>query len=256
MYTSYKNELANLLQEKSDLKAKNWWENYVKGSAPFLGVKMGDIRSIVHRWHKVQIAGNLELNQQVGLALALFEGEYTEEKLAGTLFLQEILLPADGVDCERDLDRLATLFTDGSIYDWNVCDWFCIKVLGSLIKKGSEPCALGISAWRSSSNLWQARASLVAFVPVAEKAEYYPLIKSACRDVIKRRERFAKTAVGWILREISIYDNQYVKRVVKENISHFSSESLNNALKYFPADEKVDFRQLMKDAKIGENKPI
>ena len=253
MYTSYKKTLLDSLLEESDPKAKNWWEGYVKGSAPFLGVKMGNIRSTVHHWHKEQIAGNLDKEQQIDLALTLFEGEYTEEKLAGTLFLQEILLPADAIYCTKDLDRFAALFTDGSIYDWNVCDWFCIKVLGSLIKKEGQPCARGISAWKSSPNLWQARASLVSFVHVAEKSEYYPLIDSASQNVIKRQERFAKTGVGWILREISMYDQPFVKRVVMENISHFSTESLNNALKYFPGEEKVDYRQLLKDAKSGGN---
>ena len=41
-------KLFHLLQEKADSKRKGWWENYVKGSAPFLGVKMADIRSLVH----------------------------------------------------------------------------------------------------------------------------------------------------------------------------------------------------------------
>ena len=106
---------------------------------------------------------------------------------------------------------------------------------------------------KSSPNLWQARASLVAFVLVAEEAENYPLIESACQTVIGRKERFAKTAVGWILRDISIYDQPFVLRVVTENIRHFSTESLNNALKYFPVEEKKVFRQLLKDAKTGEN---
>ncbi len=248
MHTSYKNTLLNLLIEKSDPRTKDWWENYVKGSAPFLGVKMEDIRSVVHQWHKEYIAGYLDMDQQADLALALFEGENTEEKLAGTIYLQEILLPANAVMCPRDLDQFAALFTNGYIYDWNVCDWFCVKVLGSLIKKEGDLCASGISAWKSSKNLWQARASLVAFVPVAEKAEYYPLIESACQTIIMRQERFAKTAVGWILRDISKYNQPFVKRVVTKNISDFSVESLNNALKYFEADEKKYYRQLLKDA--------
>ena len=119
---SYKSTLLNLLLEKSDSKAKEWWEGYVKQSAPFLGVKMANVRSIVHQWYKEYIARNLDIEQQLDLALVLFEGEYTEEKLAGTLFLQEILLPADAVSCARDLDRFAELFINGSMYDWNVCD--------------------------------------------------------------------------------------------------------------------------------------
>ena len=38
------------------------------------------------------------------------------------------------------------------------------------------------------------------------------------------------------------------KRVVTKNISHFSVESLNNALKYFEAEEKKFYCQLLKDA--------
>jgi 3-methyladenine DNA glycosylase AlkD len=209
---------------------------------------MARVRSTVHRWYQESVAGTRSTEQQVDLALALFEGKYTEEKLAGTLFLQEILLPAGAVRCARDVDRFAALFTNGSIYDWNVCDWFCVKVLGPLIKREGKPCARRIATWRDSPNLWQARASLVAFAPVADDAEYYPLVESGCRTVIRRPERFAKTAVGWVLREISKGDPALVKRLVTENIGHFSRESLNNAIKSFGQEEKTAFRRLLMDA--------
>lgn len=248
MYSTYKTTLLNKLREKSELKTKKWWEGYVKGSAPFLGVKMADIRSSLHQWYQAHIKGNLELDQQLDLALALFEGETTEEKLAGTLFLQEILMPAGAITCTRDLDRLEALFSNGSIYDWNLCDWFCVKVLGPLIKSSGNACAKEISKWRDARNLWQARASLVAFVPVAEETDYYPLIERSCQTVIRREERFAKTAVGWILRDISKHDPAFVSRVVTENIGQFSVESLKNATKYFSPEEKKEFRRMLKEA--------
>jgi hypothetical protein len=46
-----------------------------------------------------------------------------------------------------------------------------------------------------------ARASLVALAPLGQKAEYLDLIDLGCRTVIRRYERFAKTAVGWMLRD-------------------------------------------------------
>jgi 3-methyladenine DNA glycosylase AlkD len=237
-----------LLRERSDPKAKAWWEGYVKQGAPFLGVKMADVRSSMHAWHQESVAGTLDQEGQVDLALALFDGEYTEEKLAGTLFLQEILLPANALTCGRDVDRFAGLFAKGRIYDWNVCDWFCVKVLGPLIKREGRPCGRSIASWRDAHNLWQARASLVAFVPVAGCAEYYPLVETACQTVIRRPERFAKTAVGWILREVSRNDPSFVRRVVTENIEHFSVESLNNAIKTFDKEEKKAYRQLLRNA--------
>jgi 3-methyladenine DNA glycosylase AlkD len=247
MYDSYIKPLQELLIEKADPKVKYWWEGYVKQSAPFLGIKMPTIRTTLHQWHRELIDGNLEDTRQVDLALALFAEKHTEEKLAGTLYLQEILLPIGAIKCERDAERFADLFVDGYIYDWNICDWFCVKVLGPLIHKDGVQCAGKISAWHRAENLWQARASLVAFVKVADNRTYYPMIERSCHTVIRREERFAKTSVGWILRDISKHDRPFVKRVIEDNLAYFSTESLNNATKYFTKDEQNEYRQMFKD---------
>ncbi len=53
----------------------------------------------------------------------LLEEDHTEDKLAGVLFLQEILLPALALNCHSDLPRFGRLFDGEHIRDWNVCDW-------------------------------------------------------------------------------------------------------------------------------------
>jgi 3-methyladenine DNA glycosylase AlkD len=248
MTARYSATLLKMLRAAADPGTKQWWEGYVKGGAPFLGVKMADVRTAVHRWHRESVAGHLAIEQQVDLALAVFEGDHTEEKLVGTLYLQEILLPADAIRCARDLDRFAALFTRGHIHDWNVGDWFCVKVLGPLIEREGTPCATAIAQWCGSPNLWQARASLVAFVPVAGRAEYHPLVEHGCRIIIRRPERFAKTAVGWKLREVSRTDPTFVRRVVTENLAHFCAESLNRAIQTFSEAEKRAYRRMRREA--------
>lgn len=251
MYSEDINALQDLLIEKAVPETKAWWEGYVKDSAPFLGVKMADTRTLLHSWYRARISKNYDPKQQLDLALELFKGQYTEQKLAGTLFLQEILLPREALNCISDLRRMAALFTDGLIFDWNICDWFSIKVLGSLIKRYESSCADQICTWHEAQNLWQARASLVAFVPVAENQAYYPLVETSCRQIIKRDERFAKTAVGWILRDISKYDRAFVGRVIESNAACFSIESLKNATRYFSLKEKNHYRDIVKAARIG-----
>jgi 3-methyladenine DNA glycosylase AlkD len=248
MHNPYITALQKLLHENADPKTKDWWEGYVKGGAPFIGVKMVAIRSALHQWHTETVADNLDAGGQLDLALALFHERHTEEKLAGTLFLQEILLPTGAIRCQRDVDRFAGLFASGAIYDWNVCDWFCVKVLGPLIQKEGEPCARRISAWRSAENLWQARASLVAFVKVAENHAYYTTVRESCQVLIRREDRFAKTAVGWILRDISKHDEAFVRGVIDENIEYFSVESLRNATKYLGKDEQSGYLRTLKNA--------
>ena len=162
------------------------------------------------------------------------------------LLLQEVLVPAGGVNCIESAEAFERLFVDGHIGDWNVCDWFCIKVLGPLIQREGEACAQAISRWRSAENLWQARASVVAFDTEAGERQYYPLLLESCRVLVSREERFAKTAVGWILRDISKRDPGMVEAFVAGHLADFSVESLRNALKTFDRDVRERYVQRLK----------
>jgi len=250
MFRVLKLKLRESLERGADPTTKAWWENYVKGSAPFMGVGMSAVRRALHQWHKAEIEGRLEYPAQMELALSLFDELYTEQKLAGILFLREILVPAGVINYKRDIIRFAELFTDGRIHDWNVCDWFCVKVLGPLIGDNGFDCARRIAQWRKAENIWQARACLVPFVTVADNNLYYPTIEDSCRVLIRREERFAKTAVGWILRDVSKHDKSFVKRLIEDNIRHFSAESLGNATKYFEKDERNQFRKMRHRPKV------
>lgn len=238
--------LFNQLKSQANPKTKAWWENYVKGSAPFMGVKMPIIREELHKWHQAMVVGYMDDHEQLDLALSLFHRETTEEKLAGIIFLQEICIPSGAINCPGDIYRLAELFRQGYIYDWNVCDWFSVKVLSDLIARHGSLCAREISDWHTAENLWQARASLVAFVKHADHDDYYPLIHTAIVKLIHREERFAKTAVGWMLREISRADQEFVHTELEANLRYFSIESLKNATKYFSKDDQKSYLQQLK----------
>jgi len=246
MFKNKITKLANSIDQHSDPAVKSWWENYVKDSAPFRGVKMAAIRKCLHKWHKENIEGVLDLEQQLDLSLELIKERYTEDKLAGTIFIHEILIPKKAIKPKRNIKRLAGLFSEGHIYDWNICDWFCMKVLGELIERDGKEWAKLISKWSNAENLWQARASVVAFVRVADNRDYHNMIEKSCSNLIKIEERFSKTAVGWILREISKHDDKLVKQFIERNMSHFSIESLRNALKYSPKDKRNYYLDLFK----------
>ena len=247
--------LLSRLQAAGDRDTRMWWESYVKDCAPFLGVKMPAIRTILHQWHGECVASVLGPEEQLDLALALFEGTNSEEKLAGTLFLQEILIPEGVLRPRRDVARFARLFDSGLIHDWNTCDWFCVKVLGPLIEGEGRRWAEPIARWRTAGNLWRARASLVAFVRVAGDAVWLPGIARSCDTVIRRPERFAKTAVGWILRDVAKFDPKFVRRVVERNLVHFSTESLGNATKSFERAERQRYLGLLRESRREVRKP-
>ena len=238
--------LINSLQLRLDARAtaatREWWTKYLRGAASFRGVKMGDVRKAVHALFEDERLGErLSVGQQKDLALMLLEEDYTEDKLAGVLFLQEILLPAGALDWHSDLPRFARLFDEGYIRDWNVCDWFCVKVLGPMVEQHGEACARAISEWRGAQSVWQQRASVVAFVNLASKGDrnfpgFTEMVLDNCSYLLGSQERFAQTGVGWVLRELSRSDQGRVIAFVEATLDRFSREALKNTIKYLPPE--------------------
>jgi 3-methyladenine DNA glycosylase AlkD len=175
---------------------------------PFRGVGIPQIRERLAVWRESTGVANWSPADQLDLALEFFAHPIAEDKLAGILFLQNYLY--DQFPWSELLPRYAALFQSGQIFDWNICDWFCVRVLGPTISLYGMDCAATITDWQTAENLWQARASVVAFVPVTDQTQYYPLIFKACATLLLREERFAKTAVGWILRDMAGHDKSAV----------------------------------------------
>ena len=220
---------------------------------------MAAIRGAVHKWWCAEKIAEWPTAEQKRMALTLFGNEFTEDKLAGVLALSEILL-AD-LD-ERDLPAFAKLFDDGHIRDWNVCDWLCVKVLGRMVARAGDPLRLArrIAAWKSAVSLWQRRASCVAFVNlVSRRGEdaiggLPEVVLDACRHVVTDRERFAQTAVGWVLKELSTAEPAVVIRFAEENAWTMSGEGMKYVTEKMAESVRIRLRALHKeDAQLRRN---
>lgn len=241
-------ELIGLLQQGLDQaasqKTKDWWEKYLRETIRFRGVGIPEIRKLLAVWREETGIASWDKADQLDLALRLFAEPMAEDKLSGILFLQEYLY--DQFAWELLLERYAALYRQNLIFDWNTCDWFCVRVLGPTIKTHGEPCAQAITAWRHADRLWQARSSVVAFVPISSEQQYDAIILESCAVLIRREERFAKTGVGWILREISRRDAGVVRAFVDQHLGYFSLEALRNALKYAEKQTRQDYVDRLK----------
>ena len=113
-----------------------------------------------------------------------------------------------------------------------------------MIKENGIPCAKVISKWNNAKNVWQARASIVAFANLTKHSEYKLLMLGSCSKLIRRDERFAKTAVGWILRELSKTDKKIVTNFIEKHGRYFSKESLENGIKKLSSPEKGTLKKL------------
>jgi 3-methyladenine DNA glycosylase AlkD len=245
--------LQHQLDQRADPKTKAWWERYLKHVISFRGVKMADIRAVLHQWIREEGIDRLPVAQQKELALALIRLDCTEDKLAGILFLQEILLPAAAIYWPDDLPRFADLFQQGYIYDWNTCDWFCVRVLGPLVEQQGAECAYAISAWRTAEPLWQRRAAAVGFVNLAKRGEanfagFTDMLLATCAPLVASPERFAQTGAGWVLRELSLAEPAPVITFVEERVGQFTREGLAYATEKLPAESIARFKELHRTA--------
>lgn len=237
--------LQQRLETHTNTQTQAWWERYLKHALPFRGVKMADIRATVHAWYQDDVKVTLlPANRQKELALDLLRQTHAEDKLAGILFLQEILLPAGMIHWRRDLPQFARLFQDGAIGDWNTCDWFCVKVLSPLVQREGEPCARTIAKWQTAKNLWQRRAAGVAFVNLARHGDknfpgFTAMLLEVCAATVKHPERFAQTGTGWVLRELGQAEPKRVIRFIEDSLASFSAEGLRYALEKMSTQTKT-----------------
>jgi 3-methyladenine DNA glycosylase AlkD len=199
---------------------------------------MDVVRTTLHDWyheHGFEAWGSTD---QTKLALQLIRQNHTEDKLAGILFLQEILVPSGEPSHALLLPAFADLFEGGCLADWNSVDWFCVKVLGPLVERDGEPCARAIGEWRLASTLWQRRASAVAFVNLVKRAEIFPgffqVLMESCEVLVGDRERFSQTGAGWVLREMGSVDPVAVEVFITDHLREMSREAVKNAVKKLP----------------------
>jgi 3-methyladenine DNA glycosylase AlkD len=68
--------------------------------------------------------------------------------------------------------------------------------------------------------------------------EYSREIERFSGILIRREERFAKTAVGWVLREYSKHDPDFVLSFLSRHVRYTSAELKRNALKYYRQNKR------------------
>jgi hypothetical protein len=179
--------LQRTLNDASSEATKAWWERYLKDAIQFRGVGIQRIRSAVATWRASTGIDTWPVADQFSLAVHLLERPIAADKLAGVLFLEDYLIGQ--VPWRKALGRYESLYRAGSIFDWNTCDWFGVKVLGPTIAAYGPPCAKAVSGWNRASDVWPARSSVVAFVE-ANLAQFSPeSFKNALRYLPQGRRR-------------------------------------------------------------------
>lgn len=233
---SHVTEIQAGLAARADEARRAWWEHYVKG-ATFRGVAMADVRAVVGEF----VADHPETgtDERKALAAALVREPLSDDKRAGILLLAEHLLDELSL---ADLAVFEKLLAGDHLGDWDSCDWFCVKVLGQLLRRSPDAGRIAdvLVAWTARDHLWLRRAGLVGFVTLAPKGdELLPgltgrVLAGAANNVADPR-RFAQTSVGWTLRELSEAQPREVAAFVARHGQSMSAEARRAATARLPS---------------------
>lgn len=226
-----RNDIVEELHKSGSAEKAAWWNQYLKGEIPFIGVGTPEIRKLfLDRDRKSSFTG-LSMNKQVALVNGLMRGSFAEEKLAAILYVQ--LFWMDRMKNSFLMNLVSDWFDDRNIHDWNTTDWLCVRILTPLVDSGDEEVIWKLKAWNRDPYLWKARASLVPFAQASSITDHRKTIERFADTLIRRDERFAKTAVGWVMREYSKHDEDFVLSFLSKHVKHTTTEVKRNALKYY-----------------------
>jgi len=226
----YAETLVQELEIRSVPQKADWWNNYLKGEIRFVGTSIPEIRKLLIEKNSEDGLDHLPMNQQVSMVNGLMRSQFAEHKLAAILYVQLFWLHTQNNSFLLSL--ISDWFDERYIFDWNTTDWLSTKILTPILDSGDEKVLWVLKKWNRDPYLWKARASLVPFAHSKHIREHTKSIERFADILIRREERFAKTAVGWVLREYSKLDEEFVLDFLSKHVKYTTWDVKRNALKY------------------------
>ncbi len=234
-------DLRVRLGRESTTQARAFWTRYLKGGGNFHGVPMAKVRVCVRAWWAEHGLDVHPASVGKRVAIALIEQSMVEEKLAGILVLQDLL----GSHLRAtDVPAFARLFAAGHLAEWNVVDWFIMKVLVTLLDRpqGRRDVVRAIAQWRLGETVWQRRAACLAFIKLAPQGDAAVVdnVLAICSTVVWSIERHDQTAVGCVLRELARAEPERVEAFLRRHALLMSKEGIRHATAKFPAAKRAE----------------
>ena len=228
-------DLRARLDAVADPATKGWFENYLKHAIGYRGVKTPVVARIVAEWRGERGLDRLSDEEQLGVARSLIGGDLAEDKFAGILYMQKHL--ARRLEPDRLLEVAEELFAAGAFFDWSTSDWFSVRVLGPLIRRGGRATAERIAGWRTADDLWQRRAAIVPFRAVVRDEAYHPLIESTIAALAGEDERFIQTGIGWVVSDMAKSHPGAAAALVERHFDDLSAEVIRRHTRHLPGHE-------------------
>ncbi|MGF1639261.1 MAG: DNA alkylation repair protein [Cyclobacteriaceae bacterium] len=184
---------------------------YLKKRFDFLGIKSPERRLIYKDFLKVPFDVNLEL-----IARWLWDQPYRELQH----YAIDILVKAAKKAPESRIDLYEKLISEKSW--WDTVDALAVNAVGVHFRLYPHLISTKVNAWMQTENMWLQRTCLL-FQLKYKMSMNVDLLLDCIKKLGHTKEFFIQKAIGWILREYSKTDANWVLGVVQnENLKPLS----------------------------------
>jgi 3-methyladenine DNA glycosylase AlkD len=202
-------------------------KRYLKSELDFLGVPLPAVRRVVTataRQHR-----DLTHDELVAWVTELWRPPLWESRVAAVELLRFRVRDL-GTD---DLPLLEVLIRAAAT--WALVDGLSGDIAGRIALRHPGTAWLVIDAWASDRDFWVRRSALLSLLPgiraLRPDLDRLDLYASA---MIGEKEFFIRKAIGWILRELSKKEPEYVIAWTERHLSEMSGVTFREAIRRLP----------------------
>ena len=178
---------------------------YMKDQFPFFGIKMPQRRALQRPFlAKASLPSQDEVTRLVQAFWQKSEREYH-------YFAQELLAKYTGRCEPEDIVLFEYMITHNAW--WDTVDFIASKLIGPYFRQYPEQRDPQIDAWLASDNIWLQRTCLLFQLHYKSHLDQQ-LLTRVIHHLLGSKEFFINKAIGWILREYSKTNPEWVRHFV------------------------------------------
>jgi len=136
-------------------------------------------------------------------------------------FSQELALRYIDKLEEKDMDLFESMIQNKSW--WDTVDFIATKLVGPYFKKFPQQRDIYTEKWIASKNIWSQRSSLLFQLNYKNEIDQN-LLSDIILSLNGTNEFFINKAIGWILRQYSRYNSEWVEKFVSSTSLHSLSQ--------------------------------
>ncbi|TDB84384.1 DNA alkylation repair protein [Actinomadura sp. KC216] len=223
--------LGELRTQADPVRAENE-KRYLKSDYAHIGVPVPALRKVA----APAVKSKPTRDEVVALAQTLWdvtdEGRPVHEARMAAI---EILVRRVSLLERRDLAMAERLVRDSA--SWVYVDMIAEKVVGGLVLRYPDLAEV-LDAWVGDPYMWIRRTAVLALLAGVRAGN--PDLERLDRfgdALIGEREFFIRKAIGWVLRELSKKDPEWVAAWVEPRVGVMSGVTLREAVRRLPAED-------------------